>query len=106
MFGDCDRNVQKEGDGLVGGNKRLLIVLNDERESRRTDECRARRARVLTTDQGLSCLLNVRRSLLPTCKRCMWWNFQTYGSNIWGSLIYMSSTCMKYSHLRLRSHMK
>ena len=67
---------------MVGGNNFLLIVLNDERESRRTEECRARRARVFTTYQGLSCLLNVRRSLLPTCKRCMWWNFQTYGSNI------------------------
>ena len=66
MFGDYDRNVQKEGDGLVGDNKRLLIVLNDERESRRTEECRARRAQVFTTYQGLSCLLNVRRSLLST----------------------------------------
>ena len=54
VFGDYDRNVQKEGDGLVGGNKRLLIVLNDERESRRTEECRARRARVFVTYQGLS----------------------------------------------------
>lgn len=33
---------------MVGGNKRLLIVLNDERESRRTEECRARRARVFS----------------------------------------------------------
>ena len=77
---------------MGGGREIRLAFLSDLdaihyallflQSSRRTDECRARRARVFTTDQGLSCLLNVRRSLLPTCKRCMWWNFQTYGSNI------------------------